>query len=118
MNYTKPTRASMATRYPAGQTSGVSPADSQQPSRFASSLKSTASAVMLGTLRNLRDYWLAYAAAVAAPLILISAIQTALDLPEVRKSYSTQECVAVILGDGSAGSCDNLPKTYNMVWVE
>lgn len=38
------------------------------------------------------------------------------DTPDVIFSYSTGECMKVINADGTEGSCDNLPTTYNHVW--
>lgn len=38
----------------------------------------------------------------------------AFDVPVVYKSHSTGQCVQVF----GAGSCDDLPKRYDLVWVK
>lgn len=39
-------------------------------------------------------------------------------LPTVEESYLNQECVRVLLADGSEGDCDDLPEKYHHVWVQ
>ena len=39
-----------------------------------------------------------------------------LDIPLVHRSWSTKECVKV--EPESAGTCDDLPKRYEIVWVK
>lgn len=41
-----------------------------------------------------------------------------LSMPEVHVSYSTQECVRVLLADGTEGDCADLPDKYHHVWVQ
>lgn len=44
---------------------------------------------------------------------------TALSLPDVWFSYSTDECVKVVnYVEGDNYSCENLPSKFNHVWVE
>lgn len=45
------------------------------------------------------------------------AVRSALDLPEVHRSYLTKECIKVENADGTAGDCKHLPERYNNVWV-
>ena len=47
--------------------------------------------------------------------IVISAFYVATAYPLVYKSWSTQECVKV--EPESAGSCEELPDKYQIVWV-
>lgn len=41
-----------------------------------------------------------------------------LETPDVEFSWSTKQCVQVIYGDGTIGTCDKMPSRYNHVWVE
>ena len=41
-----------------------------------------------------------------------------LETPDVEFSWSTKQCVHVIYGDGTTGTCDKMPSRYNHVWVE
>lgn len=41
-----------------------------------------------------------------------------LETPDVEFSWETKQCVQVIYGDGTTGTCDNLPSRYNHVWVK
>lgn len=51
--------------------------------------------------------------------LLIYAVLTALSLPDVWFSYSTDECVKVVnYVEGDNYSCENLPSKFNHVWVE
>lgn len=40
------------------------------------------------------------------------------DTPDVIFSHKTGKCVKVINADGSAGSCNNIPTSYNHYWGE
>ena len=43
----------------------------------------------------------------------------AMDLPDVKFSYSTDECVEVInYNSDDKYSCENLPTKFNHVWVK
>lgn len=39
-----------------------------------------------------------------------------LGIPSVHWSWSTRECVKVV--PAKAGSCDNLPEKYDLIWVK
>lgn len=41
-----------------------------------------------------------------------------LETPDVEFSWETKQCVKVIYGDGTTGTCDKLPSRYNHVWVK
>lgn len=41
-----------------------------------------------------------------------------IDLPVVEHSYTTKECVRVVLPNGSEGKCQELPSKYRMAWVQ
>lgn len=57
--------------------------------------------------------------AAAGTGLLIYAVLTALSLPDVWFSYSTDECVKVVnYVEGDNYSCENLPSKFNHVWVE
>jgi len=57
-------------------------------------------------------------AAVLVVAIWSQAVATTLDMPEVHLSSLTEECVRVInYTERHDYSCDNLPATYNHVWV-
>lgn len=46
-------------------------------------------------------------------------IESALSIPDVWFSYSTDECVQVInYVEGENYSCENMPSKFNHVWVE
>ena len=59
----------------------------------------------------------------AVILAVIYGARGILDTPDVRVSYPSEECVEVVdhaashAGVESPWSCDNLPKTYNRIWV-
>lgn len=38
--------------------------------------------------------------------------------PRVYESWATKKCAKVINSDGSEGSCDSLPDTYNHIWIK
>lgn len=40
------------------------------------------------------------------------------DLPVAEYSYTTKECVRVVLPNGSEGSCQVLPSKYRSAWVQ
>lgn len=51
--------------------------------------------------------------------LLIYVVLTALSMPDVWFSYSTDECVKVVnYVEGDNYSCENLPSKFNHVWVE
>lgn len=50
---------------------------------------------------------------------LMFSLNSALMLPDVYTSYSTNECVKVVNYDiSNSFSCDNLPTKYHHVWVK
>jgi len=58
-------------------------------------------------------------AAVLVVAIWSQAVATTLDMPEVHLSSLTEECVRVVnYTESHDYSCQNLPKTYNHVWVK
>lgn len=69
------------------------------------------------------DLALMLVAALSAGLAARSVVE-ALDLPEVRVSYGTGQCVEVVdhralhHGVESEWSCDRLPPRYERVWVQ
>ena len=58
----------------------------------------------------------------AAGMVLgfsVSALETALDLPDVYWSNTTNECVGVVnYAKADDFSCEILPEKYNKVWVK
>ena len=58
----------------------------------------------------------------AAGMVLgfgVSALETALDLPDVYWSNTTNECVGVVnYAKNDEFSCEILPSKYNKVWVK
>ena len=47
------------------------------------------------------------------------ALNFALSIPDVKFSYSTDECVEVInYTDADKYSCENLPTKFNHIWVK
>ena len=50
---------------------------------------------------------------------LFAVIDSALSLPDVQFSYSTNECVKVLnYVEGKNYSCEMLPSKFNHVWVQ
>lgn len=50
---------------------------------------------------------------------IASAVGSYLDMPDVHKSYLTQQCVRVVTADGTKLPCPEvLPDRYHLVWVE
>ena len=50
---------------------------------------------------------------------IASAVGSYLDMPDVHKSYRTQQCVRVVTADGEELPCPKiLPDRYHLVWVE
>ena len=49
---------------------------------------------------------------------LIFALNTAVSIPDVQVSHSTNECVQVINYTDEKFSCENMPKRYSKVWVK
>jgi hypothetical protein len=50
---------------------------------------------------------------------LIYVFSTAMSIPDVWFSYSTDECVKVInYVEGDNYSCENMPSKFNHVWVK
>lgn len=121
MNYNKPTSASRVRNTRAEQSREKSPNILAQLNRLGSSLRSTGYGALRGTLEKLFD-WMPFLTPIAFLLFLVWGVFTALDgflnMPEVHESWTTKECVRVINGDGSEGSCDNLPDKYKHVWVQ
>ena len=48
----------------------------------------------------------------------VYALDSALSLPDVVFSWSTQQCVEVINYTDTIYSCENLPSKFNHVWAE
>lgn len=121
MNYKKPTNASRVDRSRAGRTPNESHDIWLKRARLDSSLKSIAFAASLGTLKRFADNAPGLIVIVLLAVVGWGAVATVmnyLDLPTVETSWLNQECVRVINGDGSEGSCDVLPTKYHHVWVE
>ena len=52
-------------------------------------------------------------------IMMVSCVDGYMTIPEVKKSYSRNECVAVVnYKKGDDYDCDRLPDTYELVWVE
>ena len=51
-------------------------------------------------------------------LALMFVVGSALALPDVHFSYSTNECVKVVNYTDEQFTCDNYPSKFNHVWVE
>jgi|TARA_B110000240_G_scaffold103051_1_gene116642 hypothetical protein len=50
--------------------------------------------------------------------LLVNAVETTLDRPDVHYTSSTGDCVRVLnYAENDRYSCDNLPSKYNKVWV-
>tara|TARA_B100001093_G_scaffold128481_1_gene120968 strand:- start:15176 stop:15397 length:222 start_codon:yes stop_codon:yes gene_type:complete len=51
--------------------------------------------------------------------VAVNAVESALDMPDVYWSNTTNECVGVVnYANGDDYSCDDLPSKYNKVWVK
>jgi len=46
------------------------------------------------------------------------AVARYIDLPVVEQSYTTKECVRVVMPNGSEGTCQALPSKYRLAWVQ
>lgn len=120
MNYNKPTNGLRGAIYRAERKPNKSPGTLAQLTQLGSNLRSIGRGALLGTLEKTANV-----ARFLAPLAfglfilwgIVTALGSALDLTEVHKSWTTRECVHVVLSDGSAGSCDDLPNKYRVVWV-
>lgn len=121
MNYNKPTSASRVRNTRVGRSREKSPNTLSQLNRLGSSLRSIGYGALRGTLKKLFE-WMPFLTPIAIGLFLVWGLFTALDgllsQPEVHESWTTKQCVRVINGDGSEGSCDNLPDKYKHVWVQ
>lgn len=121
MNFAKPSTPSRVAASRAAQTPRKSPASSAHNTRCGLSSRSTAFAGSRGTTDHRRPLLGAALILVSALLLALGAlhvIRSALDRPDVYTSYLTQQCVKVVNADGTPGSCDALPATYNNIWVE
>jgi hypothetical protein len=49
---------------------------------------------------------------------LVYSMNSALSLPDVHVSYSTNECVKVVNYASTAYSCENLPTKFYHVWTK
>ena len=61
----------------------------------------------------MKDFWLVL---VVLVLFFLTIEVYLLRLPLVYRSWSTKECV--IVEPEEAGTCDDLPKRYEIVWVK
>jgi hypothetical protein len=52
---------------------------------------------------------------ILAFVLILFLISLLTSFPLVEFSWSTQDCVRVVYGNGS---CENLPEKYQMVWVK
>lgn len=64
-----------------------------------------------------------YGPAILAVLTLVlvsTALVNSTSLPEVRWSFKSKQCVAVVefVEPKKGWTCDNLPKRFDKVWVE
>lgn len=121
MNYAKHTSGSRAASSRGAHGHKMSPDTLLQRARCDSSLKSIAFAGLRGTLETFADRMPTIIVLLVAGVLVwgtASALGSYLDMPDVHKSWLTQECVRVVNADGSAGSCEKLPKQYHLVWVE
>lgn len=118
MNFAKPSTPSRVAASLAAQTPRKSPASSARNTRCGLSSRSTVFAGSRGTTDHLLGPALILVSALLLGLGALHVIRSALDRPDVYTSYLTQQCVKVVNADGTPGSCDALPATYNNIWVE
>ena len=64
------------------------------------------------------QYVFATFSVIAVGMMFVIAIDKAAALPDVKFSYSTQECVEVVNYVDTAYTCDNMPPRYYHQWVE
>jgi len=49
----------------------------------------------------------------------LNAVNNMLSIPDVKVSYSTNECIGVTnYAEGDAYTCSDLPPKYNHIWVK
>ncbi|QYW02157.1 putative membrane protein [Stenotrophomonas phage Sonora] len=120
MNSEKHVKQSSAGTPRRAPTSAGSQRDSRLRAEPDSSLKSIAFGVSRGTMENKPLLGVIVLLLSAALLVAgaVDVIRSALDRPDVYRSYTTQECVKVVNADGTAGNCSQLPERYNSRWVE
>jgi hypothetical protein len=51
-------------------------------------------------------------------LAALAGVNSALSMPDVHFSYTTEECVKVINYTDEVFGCENLPSKFNHVWVQ
>ncbi|WVW77440.1 hypothetical protein Bhz59_00054 [Stenotrophomonas phage vB_SmaS_Bhz59] len=121
MNSAKPSRRSLAAPSLDASTPRRSPAPSSLNTPSGLNSRSTGFAASPG--RTDHSQFLLGMALIAVMflgliLAVVALTRSILDKPDVYTSDLTRECVKVVNSDGSEGSCDNLPETYNNIWVE
>lgn len=120
MNYAKPSKRSSNVHCRPGRTSQQWPGLSPNACRYGLSSRSTASAVLLGTVRAARAVPPVVWYMVLGLLVgwmAVTAVKSALNMPTVYRSWTSKECVKVINADGKPGSCRHLPDKYRNIWV-
>lgn len=121
MNSAKPSTPSRAVAFPPVSAARKSPTPSPRNTPCGLNSRSTGFAGSRGTTDHHQPLLGAALILVIALLLGLGAlhvIRSALDRPDVYTSYLTQQCVKVVNADGTAGSCDALPETYNNHWVD
>jgi hypothetical protein len=64
----------------------------------------------------MKDVLLATTLVVVLNAMLWTIVSAEINLPDVHKSWSSEECIKVEYS--KTHDCDNLPKKYNTVWVQ
>lgn len=123
-NSRKCTSGSKVPRSPGGAWSGPQRSETWRRSSGSSGLssRSTGSGAMRGTWKSWAARILGTLAGMILGFLVILAFAAVfldhLTLPEVRVSNATQQCVEVVMFDGSRGDCENRPAKYKHVWVQ
>ena len=69
--------------------------------------------------KSVIDALLTFTALIVLGALGTSAIISAISIPDVQFSYSTNECVKVLnYVEGDMYSCENLPAKFNNIWVK
>ena len=71
------------------------------------------------TTNQLKQFFAFAVTSCGFAIMVVSCANGYMTMPEVKKSYSRNECVAVVNYEkGDNYDCDRLPNKYELVWVE
>jgi hypothetical protein len=69
-------------------------------------------------MKFIKDNLIVAGASALALFLVVVVIGNAMDMPDVKFSYSSNMCVEVVNYGDTNYSCENLPSKFNHIWVE